>query len=331
MANTLKTPYCLSMQSLMSLRIAVAYLLCLSAIAGLAEAKAVPRVEGPWWHIASNPDLGKFNKPNRQPVDFAVWQAADGTWQLWSCIRNTDCGGNGRLFYCWQGKNLTDPDWQPKGIAMLAKPELGETPGGLQAPYVFQNDGKYLMAYGDWNNICMAASTDGTVFERIIQPSGKTGIFTEGRGTNTRDPMLIRIGDKWLCYYTAFHPPDANGRGYVFCRTSDDLKTWSSSIIVAYGGSAGNNIWSCECPHVVEYVPGTYYLFRTQRYGHDARTSVYCSTNPYNFGIDDDSYLVGTLPVAAPEIIRYNDEYYLAALEPDYSGIRIARLKWVQK
>ena len=41
-------------------------------------------------------------------MDFAVWQAKDGTWQLWSCIRQTKCGGKTRLFYRWEGKALTD-------------------------------------------------------------------------------------------------------------------------------------------------------------------------------------------------------------------------------
>ncbi len=27
------------------------------------------------------------------PVDFAVWQVADGTWQMWSCFRKTTAGG----------------------------------------------------------------------------------------------------------------------------------------------------------------------------------------------------------------------------------------------
>ena len=296
-----------------------------------AQAKVVPQIDGLWWHVASNPDLGQYTTSKQQPVDFALWQAADGTWQLCSCIRITNCGGYGRLLYHWEGKNITDLNWKPQGIALTAKPELGETLGGLQAPNVFKSGKTYFMAYGDWENICLAQSKDGKSFERIIQPSGKTGIFTEGRGTNTRDPMIIRTGDKWLCYYTAFLGPEANSHAYVFARTSSDLKKWSDSVIVAYGGSAGNDKWSCECPHVVEYAPGIYYLFRTQRYGRDAQTSVYCSTNPYNFGIDDDSYLVCKLPVAAPEIIICNGEYYLAALEPDYSGIRIARLKWVQQ
>lgn len=60
-----------------------------------------PIVDGPWWQVAGDPDLGEYTSPKQQPVDFGVWQALDGTWQLWSCIRHTKCGGNTRLFYRW--------------------------------------------------------------------------------------------------------------------------------------------------------------------------------------------------------------------------------------
>ena len=289
----------------------------------------VPEIDGDWWQVAGDPELGDYTRKEQQPVDFGIWQASDGSWQLWSCIRKTGCGGNTRLFYRWQGKELTDRDWQPKGIAMEAKTELGESLGGLQAPHVVKEKGIYYMAYGDWVNICFATSRDGKIFQRVIQPNGKTGLFTEGLRVNTRDAMLIRIGQKWNCYYTAY---PAN-HGYVYCRTSESLssRTWSDSAVVSYGGKAGNHKYSAECPHVVELGKGEYYLFRTQRYGKNALTSVYRSSNPLNFGIDDDTYFVGTLPVAAPEIIKYKDQYYIAALMPGLKGIQIAKLKWSKK
>src|SRR5215468_905713 len=66
----------------------------------------IPQIDGEWWTIAGNPDLGPLTSPKQQPVDFAVWPAADGTWQLWSCIRSTKERGHTRLFYHWEGKQL---------------------------------------------------------------------------------------------------------------------------------------------------------------------------------------------------------------------------------
>ena len=75
-----------------------AVLLC-SVAAVAADGGPAPRIDGEWWQVAGDPDLGKYTNPKQQPVDFAVWQAADGTWQLWSCIRGTNCGGKTRLFH----------------------------------------------------------------------------------------------------------------------------------------------------------------------------------------------------------------------------------------
>jgi len=315
-----------------------------TAVWGEEEPKRVlvPQIDGRWWQVAGNPMDHKYAAERQEPVDFAVWQAADGTWQLWSCIRNTTAGGkNGmtRFFYRWQGRNLTSANWKPMGIAMDADPSLGETPGGLQAPHVVKVGEVYHMFYGDWVNICHATSRDGKNFTRVIQDNGKTGMFTEGPGVNTRDVMLLPRAGKWFAYYTAY----PNRQGMVYVRTTEDFKSWSESKVAAFGGKAGTGSSSAECPHVVKLGPEEFYLFRTQTYGPHKRgrirdrrapqTSVYYSNDPAMFGINQDNrYFVCTIPVAAPEIIHYKGQYYIAALnEGALDGIRIARLNWVKK
>jgi hypothetical protein len=285
----------------------------------------IPQVDGEWWTIARDPDLGPLTSPEQQPVDFAIWQAADGTWQLWSCIRKTKCPGKTRLFYRWQGKKLADSDWEPMGIAMQADPGFGETPCGLQAPYVRKICGVYHLLYGDWEHICLATGVDGKTFARQLDAENKSGMFGEGPGANTRDPMILPVRKQFYCYYTA-HP---NQQGAVYCRVSQDLRTWGKSKIVAFGGSAGTGPSSAECPFVLYHRPSNAcYLFRTQRYGVDGRTSVYRSKDPLSFGINDDSKLVCVLPLAAPEIIESDGSYFIAALLPSLKGIQVARLKW---
>jgi hypothetical protein len=284
----------------------------------------VPAIVGPWTQIAGNPDLGELTGPNQEPVDFAVWQAADGSWQAWSCIRKTKCGGHTRLFYRWEGAGLTQPDWTPMGIALQADPALGEDTGGLQAPHVVREGGRFHMFYGDWNNICHAVSDDGKTFERVIQPTGKTAMFTQGPGVNTRDIMLLKVGDTWHGYYTAY----PNDQGAVFMRTTRDYATWSESSVVSFGGLTGTGKFSSECPHVIQR-HGRFYLFRTQHYGPQNITTVYHSTDPNMFGINqDDRYLATRLAVAAPEIVQHEGLDYIVALNPTLDGLRIARLKW---
>ena len=118
-----------------------------------------PEIDGEWWQVAGDPDLGTLTTPEQQPVDFGIWQAADGTWQLWSCIRKTKETGTGRLFHGWEGARLTDADWTPRGIQMRASTAIGEVDGGLQAPYVKVIDGRWHMFYGSWQAIWQARSS----------------------------------------------------------------------------------------------------------------------------------------------------------------------------
>lgn len=288
-----------------------------------------PAIDGEWWQVAGDPDLGEYTSPRQQPVDFGVWQAADGTWQLWSCIRHTECGGNTRLFYRWEGARLTASDWTPKGIAMEADTSLGESRGGLQAPHVIRVDSTYYMFYGDWRRICLARSEDGKSFQRVLGEDGEPDLFS-GPYENSRDPMVLKAGELYYCYYMG-HQKDAEYDSAVFCRTSHDLRHWSEPVMVAAGGVADEQSnWyggDAECPFVLER-DGLFYLFRNQRYGTRNLNTQYASPNPLSFGVGDDRYRIGTLPVAAPEVIRHEGRDYIAALLPSLKGIRIARLAW---
>jgi len=301
-----------------------------SATEGMADDFDVPRIASNWWEVAGNPDLGKYTSDKQQPVDFGIWQAADGTWQLWSCIRGTNCGGNTRLFYRWEGKKLTAPNWKPMGIAMEADPKLGETVGGLQAPHVIFENGKYLMFYGDWGRICLAQSTDGETFRRVLNDRGEPDLFS-GPYDNTRDAMVMKHDGKFYCYYMG-HKKDAEIQSAIFCRTSSDLTSWSEAVMVSGGGTpATQDRWyggDAECPFVLAH-DDAFYLFRNQRYGPNNLNTQYRSKDPLDFGVDDDRKIIGTLPVAAPEIILHDGQYYIAALKRELNGIRIARLEWV--
>lgn len=293
-----------------------------------SDSVLVPQIEGDFWTVAGDPDLGKYTTPKQQPVDFGIWRAADGTWQLWSCIRGTAAPGKTRLLYRWQAKNLEDKNWTPMGIAMEADPNFGETEGGLQAPFVLKQDSTYYMFYGDWEHIALAKSMDGKTFARQLMPNGASGMFGEEKGSNTRDPMVLKIGSLYYCYYTAY--PNHQGSDYV--RTSTDMIHWSEPHKVAYGGSQGTGPYSAECPFVYYHKEsGYYYLLRNQLYGEHAQFAVYRSKDPLDFGKNNDQYLVETMPYAAPEIIESDGQFYMATLLPNLKGIQIAKLKFAPK
>jgi len=168
---------------------------------------------------------------------------------------------------------------------------------------------------------------DGKTFARQLGPDGKSGMFSEGRGNNTRDPMVLRVGGRYYCYYTAY--PDK--KGAVYCRTTRDFRRWSDSKIVAFGGSAGpiptrrSAPWSCttgtrattisSAPNATARRPDQRLPVEGSAEFRHRRRSVPC--DPPAGG--------------APEIISYQGSDYIAALRPGLDGIQIAKLKWRPK
>ena len=206
-----------------------------------------------------------------------------------------------------------------------ADTKTGELAGGLQAPFVFRDGARFVMFYGGWNDICSATS-DGRqdLCRRKTDASGKVTLFGTPSG-NTRDPMVIRIGDRWHCYYTA-HPEN---RGAVYCRTSPDLTSWSEARIVARGRPIGR--WSVfgGVPVCGGIRTRAVLSLPQSDLRKGAKCSVYFSHDPLDFGVaHDDGHFVCTLPIAAPEIINHEGQYYIVALLPSLKGIQVAKLTW---
>ena len=296
----------------------------------------VPVIDGDFWYIGTYPNLGDLAYgPEHEVVDHAIFQSVDGRWHLWACVRGTKIG---RLLYGWEGASLEKGPWQPAGIVMRADREYGESINDwsgeewIQAPHVIVKDSVYYMFYGGHNSelgecqICLATSLDGRSWQRYRNAQGYSRLFV-GPG-EARDPMVIKVGDLYHCYY-AGHDTGLRKPCKVYCRTSQDLYQWSDYREVSWGGyTSGTGFWSAECPFVV-YLDGYYYLFRTSEYRSPARTHVYRSQDPLDFGLGNDSKWVTTLRVAAPEIVQVGDQYYISTVEDLKGGVQLARLKWL--
>ncbi len=296
----------------------------------------VPVLDGNPWHITGYPDLGDLAYgPEHEIVDHAIWQSCAGQWHIWACIRYTKVG---RVFYGWEGSSPEQHNWSPHGIVMRADKSYGENVNDffgeewIQAPHVILHNDVYWMFYGGHNTelnesqICLATSQDGRTFERFKNREGQSRLFV-GPG-DARDPMVLRVGNQWVCYYcgnkTGLKQPNI-----VYARTSSDLIHWSDNRAVSWGGfSSGTGPLSAQCPFVV-YVDGYYYLFRTSEYYSPARTHVYRSTDPFDFGLNNDSKWVQTLRCAASEIMRDGDQYYISSVEDMKGGVQLFHLRWI--
>ena len=296
--------------------------------------KLMPVLASKPWHLGDNPDLGTLTGTKQEVVDHAIFRSDDGAWHLWACIRGTKIG---RVLYKWEGRALTQPHWKRGGIAMRADPRFGESIddwGGkewIQAPHVLRFRGLHHMLYGGHRSelehcqICLATSKDGRTFQRAKNAFGQSRVFV-GPG-EARDPMMLWAKGKLHCYYTGNPDPrKRKDKAAVYCRTTKDLKTWSKPRRVCFGGSAGDGMWSAECPHVVRR-EGYYYLFRTTSY-RKPLTHVYRSTDPMDFGLGDDDKKIGTIAVAAPEIVTSLGRDYISSVHDLKGGVQLMRLDW---
>jgi len=287
------------------------------------ETIPVPVIVSDQWRICEMPDLDSLNGPNpdrQHIVDHGFAQADNGQWLLWACMRGTKVG---RLLYGWQGTSPDEGPWKPLGVVARANADFGEktTPEeSIQAPYFLKLNGTYHCFYNS-NGIRLMTSEDGIHFARTVDDQGNNILYKEGG----RDVMVMHDNGTYYAYSTVSTVArDGWKYGYVILRTSPDLKQWSDYTIVSAGGIAGNGPVSAESPFVLKY-EGYYYLFRASSI--TFKTYVYRSDNPYHFGVNDDSKLVTALPIKAPELILFNDQWYISDLA-DWQGIKLAKLEW---
>ncbi|MGZ4694268.1 MAG: hypothetical protein ACXWA3_11640 [Acidimicrobiales bacterium] len=147
-------------------------------------------------------------------------RAADGTWHLFDITHAEPMNPHDETHLA----HATAPDrrgpWTKQPFALTADPQAGESL--LWAPHVIEHDDRYWMfvcAGGDSETeyrIHLAVSEDLATWQR--HPDNPLVVD----GYEARDPMVLRVGDRWVMYYTATSEPE--GGSFVVAATeSDDL------------------------------------------------------------------------------------------------------------
>ena len=158
--------------------------------------------------------------------------------------------------------HATAPDlhgpWTTQPYALSADPERLESV--LWAPHVIEHDGRYWMFVcggslegQDKYRLHLATSDDGFTWTRHAQ----NPLVIDGY--EARDPMVLRLEDRWVMYYTANSEPQG-GNHIVAAAESDDLVHWSGRTVVYRDDLVGTGAGPCESPFVVRR-DDTYYLF----------------------------------------------------------------------
>lgn len=227
--------------------------------------------------------------------------------------------------------------WTKQPFALSVDPALHESV--LWAPHVIAHAGQY------WMFVCGGGPSPQ---EFRVQLATSPDCWTWTRhpanplivdGYEARDPMVRRIGNRWIMYYTATTRPEG-GHHIVVATESDDLVHWHGRRTVytdVYEGTGGG---PTESPFVVER-NGRFYLLigpdwdglmtskaRTGRYDrrHYLGTRVIESDDPFHFEVTN---LVGFLTSHASEIIVDTDgSEWVSHCGWGQGGVYLAPLRW---
>jgi len=288
----------------------------------------VPRLAGPWIRLTDRPPLERWGTPKAEPVDFTIFRAADGRWQLISCIRNTSYPGKGRLLYRWSSDRLTAPGWRADGIFLESQAEIGNAEGLMQAPHCVIDDGRYRLFYNSTGAHVMTSS-DGITFTHHRTANDYT-LFKMGRDVMVFDDRARH--NRWIAYYTAVVPGlNPRTRDHtVMVRTAPALLgPWSAEEIdigTPTEPPAGYLFAYAESPFVLER-EGWYFRFE--------QMIVYASRDPLKWSGPPVVSLIPNDPMRylAPEIIVEGDREYIAAYGwrgNNPRGIFLAPIEWVE-
>jgi hypothetical protein len=297
-------------------------------VAAALPAPAVPVLAEPAWRIASNPDMGAWSDPGAQPVDFSIWQAADGTWQLVACVRGTRYPGRGRVLFRWESDRLTDEDWTPMGIFMTSDVHEAHREGQLQAPHVVRDGGRYVMIYSSNGAAFLLSSRDGKSFTRERAHDGDVRLFEMNR-----DVMLFDNRPRdglWYAYYTWITPhrhPDRKDHS-VGVRTAGSLRgPWSAAIDVGVRTPI-----LPDDPHSFIDAESPFVLFRNGYYYRWEQMNVFASDDPKRWRDRELTTMTPGDPrgFLAPEIVEQDGQFYLAGYryDEDWRGIYMAPFSW---
>ncbi len=188
--------------------------------------------------------------------DHTFVRAADGTWHLFGITHAEPMAPFDETHLA----HATAPDlhgpWTKQPFALTADPAWGESV--LWAPHVIGHDGRWWMFVCGGGpaptefRIHLAVSDDLVTWER--HPDNPLLVD----GYEARDPMVLRVGDRWVMYYTATAEPEG-GRHVVVATESDDLVHWHGRTIVYTDPMSGTGGGPTESPFVVER-DGRWYL-----------------------------------------------------------------------
>lgn len=255
--------------------------------------------------------------------DHTIVRGHDGTWHLFGITHQEPANPEDEDNFAHATAPSLKGPWKKQPFALSVDPDYyHET--HLWAPYVMENHGTYYMFYNgggdDHSQYAISLATSKDLYHWTRYKGGP--LFRDG--FDARDPYVMRLGNKWVMYYTA-NSASTGGNHIVAYRTSKDLVHWGDREVAYTDPTTGTSGGPTESSYVVKH--GRYwYLFIGPRPGY-VGTDVFRSTDPLRFRIEDK---VGHIAAHAAEVIQDRGHWYVTAAGWGQGGVYLAPLDWRQ-
>lgn len=283
--------------------------------------------------LEKNPFLGLFFEPGGNVIDHAIIEK-DGLFHLIYiravAVSNWPEYPSFNFGHAVSG-NLVDWDIKDPVLQTVEEGEGFDT-YQVWAPHIIKHQGKYWNFYTGVNDsvsqaICLATSDDLYNWERYdanpIITSLPWGAWSETAWSDCRDPMVLKDGDVFYCYYTAarVNPDTDQTESCLGVASSKDLLNWKDE---GFRRLEHTLTTPPESPFVVKR-KGEYYLFYTNyKYG-----IVYVKSDDPLIGWkenpdDPQSILEG---VSATEIFEKDGEWYITLISHMDNGLHFLEIR----
>src|SRR5690606_26092024 len=137
--------------------------------------------------------------------DHTLIRAADGRWHVFGSWHAEPAAPlDETSFVHASADDLEDADWTIHDPVLHARTGIGET--HVWAPHVIAHDGRYWMFYAGGTADHTAYRITLATREDLFTWTPHEPVLFED-GYDARDPMVLRVGQRWLMYYTRTSSP----------------------------------------------------------------------------------------------------------------------------
>lgn len=255
--------------------------------------------------------------------DHCFIQDEAGLWHLFGITREEPASPLEEKFFAHAtSSELWAPQWTKQKPVLPADYETwGET--HVWAPHIIRYDGLYWMFYcgggDDRTQYRLHLATSPDLWEWTRHPANP--LLQDG--FDARDPMVRRVGDEWVMYYTG-NRPAAEGNHVVLAVRSQDLVNWGEPEVVFTHPQVGTAGGPTESPFVFQR-RSKYFLCVCLNEPYNC-TGIYESEDPYHWDFERQ---VGEVPSHAAEIIELpENEWVISRCGWGQGGVYLAHLQF---